>query len=529
LTIVTSVDVAVNDVLAGVTEGVLVVDEEWTVRTANDAAAALLGVDRPTLDGSDVRDTFPESVEATFHVRFGDGADPADVSFEEYFPALSRWLAVRTRPLDSGMAVYVDDVTDRRESERAVADREAELDTLDRINAIVYDLIEELAGATSRESIETTVCERLAASDLYEFVWIAEREATGDRLSDRTAAGDHGDTIADIVEHSADPDAAPERAAIETRSSVVVDQLGNDERVPESVRRAAFARGLQSGLAVPLGYGDTVYGVLGVYAAREGAFSDRERTGFETLGETVGFAINAARQRNLLLSDTVVELTLRVGGREPVLATTAGQFDCTLDVEGTVPMDDHRLLEYVRVEAADPEAVLADLTDGEGVGSGRVVATHEEGGLLEIVVGDASPVLLLTEQGATIRTVAYDGGVGRLVVEFPPDEDVRDVLEDVTARFPETELVAKRERERTVETAQDFQSDLREELTDKQYRALRTAYLADYFQSPRDSTAEEVAETLDISSATLHYHLRAAQRKLLDAFFGDENDGQRLR
>jgi PAS domain S-box-containing protein len=522
-------DTIVDDVLAGVNEGVLVIDEEWTVRAANDVAADVLGVDRDTLDGSDVRETFPESVEATFQGRFSGDAEPAAVSFEEYFPARERWLSVRTRPLTDGMAVYVDDVTERRETEQAVADREAELDTLDRINTIVYDLIEELAGATSRESIETTVCERLAASDLYEFVWIAEREAAGDRLYSRTAAGEHGDMIGDIVEHSADPAAAPERAAVETGSSVVVDPLGNDERVPKPIRRTAFARGLQSGLAVPLGYGDAVYGVLSVYAAREGAFSERERTGFDTLGQTVGFAINAARQRNLLLSDTVVEVTLRVGGREPAVAATAGEFDCTLIVEGTVPMDGHRLLEYLRVDDADPEAVLAKFTDTDGVESGRVVATNEDGGLLEVIVHDASPVLLLAEQGATIRTAAYDGDAGRLIVDFPPDENVRTVYEELAARFPETELVAKRERERTVETAQEFQSDLHAALTDKQHRALRTAYLADYFQSPRDSTAEEVAETLDISSATLHYHLRAAQRKLLDRFFDDDSGGQRLR
>ena len=42
---------------------------------------------------------------------------------------------------------------------------------------------------------------------------------------------------------------------------------------------------------------------------------------------------------------------------------------------------------------------------------------------------------------------------------------------------------------------------------------LRTAYLADYFESPWRSTAEEVASALDITGSTLLYHLRAGQRK----------------
>jgi len=51
---------------------------------------------------------------------------------------------------------------------------------------------------------------------------------------------------------------------------------------------------------------------------------------------------------------------------------------------------------------------------------------------------------------------------------------------------------------------------------------LRVAHLADYFESPRGSTSEEVAEALDISGPTVLYHLRNAQRELLDAFFDGE-------
>jgi predicted DNA binding protein len=47
---------------------------------------------------------------------------------------------------------------------------------------------------------------------------------------------------------------------------------------------------------------------------------------------------------------------------------------------------------------------------------------------------------------------------------------------------------------------------------------LRTAYLADYFEAPRGSTAEQVAASLDITGSTLLHHLRAGERKLLDVY-----------
>jgi len=60
-------------------------------------------------------------------------------------------------------------------------------------------------------------------------------------------------------------------------------------------------------------------------------------------------------------------------------------------------------------------------------------------------------------------------------------------------------------------------------LTERQRVALRTAYFAGYFESPRDSTAQEVAAALDVTSPTFHHHIRAAHRKLLGVLL-DETD-----
>nr|WP_255457504.1 helix-turn-helix domain-containing protein [Halorussus sp. JP-T4] len=55
-------------------------------------------------------------------------------------------------------------------------------------------------------------------------------------------------------------------------------------------------------------------------------------------------------------------------------------------------------------------------------------------------------------------------------------------------------------------------------MTEKQRTALQAAYFGGYYEYPRESTGEEVADSLDISSPTLHQHLRAAQRKLVGTF-----------
>ncbi|NHN61608.1 MULTISPECIES: bacterio-opsin activator domain-containing protein [Halorussus] len=519
-------------VIDNVTDGVVVVDADLRVTSANAVAADLLGTDAAALVGADLREAFPRSAAATFREHFG-GEDPkhAEVAFEEYFPDLEAWLAVRTVAAEEELAVYLRDVTDRRRLERELDDRERELVRLGRNNAIVQRIVRDLVGATTREEIERTVCERLSSSDRYEFAWIGELGTGDDAIARRVAAGEYEGILDLVAEERGDAaPVGPERAAVETGETQVVGQLVDDESVPEPVRREAFARGVQSSIAVPLRYGGTTFGVLGVYATRPDAFTDRERGSLETLGVAVGFAINAARQRTLLLSDAVVELAFDVTDSTAFFASASARLDCEIALEGIVPLDERSLLGYVRVEGAAPTDLHDLAADRAEVDVGRVVheAPEEAGGLVEVTLSGGSPVLVLVERGATVRTAEFDRGAGRVVAEIGIGEDVREIVEALGEAFPASELRSKRERERSVETAQEFRSALRERLTDRQRVALRTAYVGGYFESPRDSTAEEIAAALDVTSPTLHYHLRAGQRKLLDAFFDDEATVERL-
>ncbi|MBX0286369.1 helix-turn-helix domain-containing protein [Haloarcula salinisoli] len=56
----------------------------------------------------------------------------------------------------------------------------------------------------------------------------------------------------------------------------------------------------------------------------------------------------------------------------------------------------------------------------------------------------------------------------------------------------------------------------RDVLTGRQREALECAYEMGYFEHPREVSAGEVADRLDITTSTFTEHLAAAQRKLLD-------------
>lgn len=495
--------------------GILTVEYDGTVTDCNEAARDLLECSAGEAVDESIDRVFPDSVEATVPGAFDTTLDRKR-SVEEYYPSLDRWLDVTLVPVDGHVLLYVDDVTDRYREKRRTEHLRDDLDRLTVLNELISEILADLVDAASREEIAETICRRLGETDIYEFAWVGERELGGDDLVVRAAAGRTGRTL-DEIEACLDESTIPEERAIASGESVVVQPIGDDQDIAEPIRRAAFADGLQSLLAIPLVYGSSVYGVVGVYTAEQDAFSERERSSFETVGEMAGFAVNATRHRNLLLSDTVVELELQVADPTAPLVAAAAETDVPLSLDGLVPKGEE-LLCYLVAEDSPIAAVEESLQAHDGVWDVRVIGEYEDGGVLEVRLGPRTPLGLLAASGVTVRSAAFADSEGTVTIECSPEEDVRRIV-DALSREYEADVLAKRERERDVTTAREFRDELRDKLTDRQENALRTAFFAEYFQSPRGSNAQEVAEALDITGPTLLHHLRAGQRKLLEEFF----------
>jgi hypothetical protein len=497
--------------------GMLEVTPEGTVTSINDAAVELLDVDAAATESAPIDVVFPNSVDNAVPTAF-DGTVPSEDTLEEYYPELDRWISASLVPTDETVTVYLTDITSYRECEQHNDQLRSELDRLTVLDELVSAVLEGLISASTREEIAETVCERLGKTEIYEFAWFGEREVGGDDILVRASAGTTGRTFERIQEGLEDAATLPEQRAIKSGTPQESQPIADDQSIPEAVRRAAFADGIQSLLAIPLTFESNVYGVIGVYATDRDAFSEREKSSFATVGSIAGFAINATRNRTLLLSDTIVRLTLQVSDTAEPLVAAATELDAELIVEGLIQQDSEQLLGYLLVEEASPERLASVASDAEAIDLSRIVEKNDTSGTVEMELDTETALGRLLTQGAAVRSATFEPGQGRITIELPPGEEIRRIADTVTRRF-DGAVLAKREEEREVETAQGFRDELDDRLTDRQETVLRTAFLADYFQSPRGSTAEEVASALDITAPTLLHHLRASQRKLLEEFF----------
>jgi hypothetical protein len=388
---------------------------------------------------------------------------------------------------------------DREAVVRAVesAETDATPARLHRTISVAAEVGAALSEAATGEEIAQTLCERVAAAEGFRFAWVAEH--TGDGLTPRAIAGVDEQRFTD------------QRRA---HASVATDAIdGND------VRRAQGANGPV--VLVPLVREDAVSGVLAVGTTVRVGDAEREVLG--ALGTHVGAALSAVERKRLLLADTVTELTFRCTDTDAVTVGLSEMLGCRVELSGVVPVGGRSLLYYLVVDGAPTDTVLSYLTDDPATVDARLIEDYRDGALLEVVV-TAAPTLPLVESGGRIRDLTAEHGEATITVELPSDIDLREVVDTVVGAYPGTTLTAKHETEHPVETDTGFRKHLSDRLSDRQATVLQAAYHSGYFEWPRGTTAEELADSLTVSAPTLHNHLRKAQQKVLTAFFAEDSE-----
>lgn len=515
-------------------ETISTVDTEGTISFLNARGAELFGVDDPgDLDGTSlfeyVHEDDREELEAVIEAAANDDGE-ADGENGEFTDARirrggeTRYVEVGATPIsydgEQAVQLVVRDVTERRRRERQIERQRDALRTLDRLNAVIRSIDQSLVRASTREDIEQAVCDRLVEVDRYVAAWIGTDSATSRDVTPRATAGAL-DGYLDAVAVSATEASDPAGRTVATGDATLVDDVtvdGGDRPAGEPWREAAADAGFASAIAVPIVYEDTRYGALAIYSDQADAFAASDEVAvLRELGETIGHAITAAESKRALLTDRIAELEFDIRVPDSFLARVSESVDGSFEFAGMVSTTGGSYLEYYSAPVSDPAVVLDETTEDDAVEHLRHVGDHGGEALFEVAFSDDHVVQTVGSLGGRTTDLSVADGAYRLTAEFPYDVDRHAIAEALAAKFEAATLRAQRETERELSSRQEIWESFRDHLTDKQWSVIQTAYYAGFFEWPRASTGEEVAESLDVSPPTFHEHLRAAQQKLLEA------------
>ncbi|ARS90357.1 bacterio-opsin activator domain-containing protein [Natrarchaeobaculum aegyptiacum] len=505
----------------------IVLGDHRSITEANPAACELFGLERSELRGRsfvefvaddecDIREEWRDFLET------GRRRDIRRLALADGTERVVEYNAVANVVPGTHLAV-LRDVTDARERERELEEQRQRLAALNHVNGVVREINAAIVNGSTRDDLETVACQTLADSPSYEFAFVADVDSNV--VTTRVEAGVDG--YLESIPLSIDADDPSGRGPIGRAIRTLEVQVTNDVLEDPTFRPwhdDARERGYASAAVIPIVHGGVLYGVLGVTSARPNAFSDEERAVVSQLGELLGHAIAAQERRRVLLGETVIELELVIDDATamfdgPSMADRIVQFD------RVVRIGDDQYLEY---GSTSPETYpeVEELVDCVPHWD-DVTVLEESGDQLTFELEITAPPMfsVIEAYGGYVDAAAIHDGDYITTILLPPGTDVRALVAEIESVYPGTRTLARRQRNLTRESIAKLVDRLTADLTPRQRTALEMAYATGYFEWPRTTSGEEVAETLDVTPATFHEHLRTAQRKLLDALF---DEGERL-
>ncbi|MGI4738020.1 MAG: PAS domain-containing protein [Janthinobacterium lividum] len=103
-----------NAVLERIADGYLEVDTNWVITYCNGEAERLLQIDRQQCVGRNYWQVFPNAVNSRFDYYLHQAMDSGQpVHFEALSTRTGRWLEMKARPTADGLAIFLNNITDR--------------------------------------------------------------------------------------------------------------------------------------------------------------------------------------------------------------------------------------------------------------------------------------------------------------------------------------------------------------------------------------------------------------------------------
>jgi len=106
-------------VFDAITDGVALMDRTWHFTFLNRRAMEIVANGRPIV-GMHYYEVFPDAPGSVFEQRYAEAMNEGrTVEFTDYYAPLDIWAAIRVFPIEDGIAIFFQDVTQQRRAERS--------------------------------------------------------------------------------------------------------------------------------------------------------------------------------------------------------------------------------------------------------------------------------------------------------------------------------------------------------------------------------------------------------------------------
>jgi len=279
-------------ILERITHGFIAVDNDDEFTYVNEEASMILQKSREELVGGDMWEEFPKIIGTAFQNKYDETKETQDpVYMEEYYPPLDSWLAITGYPSESGVTVYLRDITERKERERRLERRIAQQET-------TTDLLRMALEEGDAVSIQHAAVEKIADTLDNDFarIWKMDEEK-----GELVLSAQHRMQIPEIDESSLElDDRYQESFTFESRESIVIGDFYNESNFNRT--RLMDFLDIRSGMSVLIGKYNDPWGVLSTYSRNAKEFSEDEVKFVEGIANMVA-AVTKHQERHIKLRE----------------------------------------------------------------------------------------------------------------------------------------------------------------------------------------------------------------------------------
>ncbi len=280
----------IASILQRITDAFFALDNQWRFIYLNSEAERILNRKKEQLLGKNLWDEFPESVDSQFYQEYRKAlAEQVTVGFEEYYPPLGVWVAVRAYPSEDGLSVYFRDITEAKQAQE-------ELELRVRQQAAVAQL-----GQRALQSIDLSVLmdetALIVAENLdVEYSKVLELLPQDDVLLLRAGVGWKEGLVGEATE-GAGVDSQGGYTLLSSKP-VILEDIKEETRFKLS--SLLHDHGIVSGMTVIIHGEEQPFGVLAAHTRRRRRFSEHDINFLQTVANVLATAIEHRRAEKAL-------------------------------------------------------------------------------------------------------------------------------------------------------------------------------------------------------------------------------------
>ncbi|SDK79926.1 bacterio-opsin activator domain-containing protein [Natronorubrum texcoconense] len=221
------------------------------------------------------------------------------------------------------------------------------------------------------------------------------------------------------------------------------------------------------------------------------------------------------RREKRLTSDHVRQVEFRAtqAAVPPSLRIDGGE--TRIEIDSIVSLPDGTTVQYMGTSDLSASEFVTMVEEVPHYLDARLLSSIDGYSRIEAHAETTTVSHVFQSLGGQARTIIVSPDEVRFRGELPGDVDPRLAADGIREFHPEVELVS----EKLVYSPHLLYDVVADALTDRQLAVLDTAYFGGYFDSPRASTGDELANRFGVTRQTFNQHLRKAQRTVFRHLF----------